>query len=122
MVASQTAMTNSQELGISVLDYHVLLSLAEGPRYGYAIKDAVVADSLGAAHPRAGTLYRVLARLMAREWVTELTIPPETVRHPGRARRYYSLTAEGRRTLVNETQRLRRVAGLAEDRLAARSP
>jgi len=39
------------------------------------------------------------------------------VAHPGLARRYYTLTARGRRTLADETQRLKRTAAVAEKRL-----
>src|SRR3954470_22302218 len=41
---------------MSALEYHVLLALASGPLHGYAVKDAVVAESSGALVPRAGSL------------------------------------------------------------------
>jgi DNA-binding PadR family transcriptional regulator len=34
---------------VSTLEYHVLLSMADGALYGYAIKNAVEAESSGAA-------------------------------------------------------------------------
>jgi DNA-binding PadR family transcriptional regulator len=103
--------------GISTLEYHVLLSLAEEPLYGYAIKDAVAAESDATLTPRAGSLYRVLARMMTSGFVTE-TEPAEPAEpHPGLARRYYGLTGEGRRALAAETRRLKGAAALAEERL-----
>ncbi len=99
------------------LDYHVLLALAQGPLYGYAIRDAVESESQGALTPRAGTLYRVLARLMGEELVRETRPPEETPPHPGKERRYYGLTPAGRSALAGEARRLKRAADLAEERL-----
>jgi DNA-binding PadR family transcriptional regulator len=102
---------------MSRLEYHVLLALAGRPLYGYAIKDAVASESTGKLRPRAGTLYRVLARLMTTGLVSE-TSPAEAAEpHPGLARKYYGLTVEGRRTLAAEAQRLKGAAALAEKRL-----
>jgi len=101
---------------MSSLEYHVMLSMATGPKYGYAIKDAVAAESVGTLQPRAGTLYRVLARLMTQEWVTEVQ-PDDDSPHPGLTRRYYGLTARGRSALAQEANRLRGAAALAEERL-----
>jgi DNA-binding PadR family transcriptional regulator len=102
---------------ISPLEYHVLLSLATAPQYGYAIKESVERESGGTLNPPAGSLYRVLARLMSRGWVDETEPEGERPPHPGLARRYYRLTAEGRAALAYETRRLREVAKLAEARL-----
>lgn len=106
---------NAREL--SNLEYHVLLAMADGPRYGYAIRDAVESESDGTLTPRAGTLYRVLARLMTWGLVSETEPEEEAPPHPGRARRYYGLTAEGRAALAAEARRLRGAAALAEERL-----
>jgi DNA-binding PadR family transcriptional regulator len=105
--------------GMSMLDYHVLLSLADGPRYGYAVKDAVECESAGALSPRAGSLYRVLARLMSSGLVRETVPEREPSPHPGRARKYYALTEAGRRALGAEARRLKQAAALAEDRLGS---
>ena len=100
----------------SPIEYHVLLSLAKGPLYGYAIKGAVERDSGGALTPRAGSLYRILARLMTAGWVEEVQVEEEG-EHPGRDRKYYGLTPEGRVALKDEADRLRDVAALAARRL-----
>lgn len=109
-------MTDTNDAGFSTIEYHVLLSLAGGARYGYAIKDAVAEESAGTLTPRAGSLYRVIARLMTRGLVTE-TEPAESEPHPGLARRYYGLTLEGRGALAAEARRLKGSAALAEERL-----
>jgi DNA-binding PadR family transcriptional regulator len=103
--------------GLNALDYHVLLALATGPLYGYAIKDAVEADSDGALTPRAGSLYRVLARLVTAGLVGEAVPAGKHEPHPGHARRYYELTAAGRRALAEEARRLKHTAALVERRL-----
>jgi DNA-binding PadR family transcriptional regulator len=102
---------------MSTLEYHVLLALASGPLYGYAIKDAVAAESAGTLTPRAGSLYRVLARLMTSGLVKEANPADEPEPHPGLARRYYALTAAGRRALAAEAARLKHTAAVAERRL-----
>jgi DNA-binding PadR family transcriptional regulator len=104
--------------GMSTLEYHVLLAMAGGAQYGYAIKDRVVEESSGTLRPRAGSLYRVLARLMTTGLVTEVT-PEVTEAHPGHARKYYGLTVSGRGALATEASRLKGAAALAEERLGA---
>lgn len=102
---------------LSTLEYHVLLAMAGGPLYGYAIKDSVEAESRGSLTPRAGSLYRVLARLMTAGLVAEAAPAEAPAPHPGRERIYYGLTAEGRGALAAEARRLKGAAALAEERL-----
>lgn len=101
---------------MSILDFHVLLALASGPLYGYAIRDAVADESGGTVDPRAGTLYRVLARLMTSGLVAEAR-PDDPPPHPGHARRYYRLTPTGKRALASEARRLKGTAAMVEARL-----
>lgn len=102
--------------GMSLLEYHVLLALASAPLHGYAIKDVVAAESAGTLMPRAGSLYRVIARLMTVGFVkdTELANSPA---HPGLARKYYALTPSGRAALAAEARRQKQTATMAEKRL-----
>jgi len=102
---------------LSRLEFHVLLALAGGPLHGYAVAEAVAAESGGALVPRAGSLYRVVARLVSSRLVAETAPPGEAPAHPGLARRYYALTAAGRRLLAEEAGRLKRSAAVAEERL-----
>lgn len=111
-------VTESETAGISLLEYHVLLALASGPMHGYAIKDAVAVESGGSLAPRAGSLYRVIARLCTSALVAE-THAPEADPHPGLARKYYRLTPRGRVALAEEARRLKRAAAMAEKRLGA---
>lgn len=113
-------MTKPSET-LNALEYHVLLALADAPLYGYAVKEAVERESRGAVTPRAGSLYRVLARMMTRGWVTETEPEGDVEPHPGRERRYYALTPSGRDVLRDEAERLRDAAALAARRLGAAS-
>lgn len=101
---------------MNLLEYHVLLALAGGTLHGYAIAERVAAESGGALQPRAGSLYRVIARLVDSRLVAESEAAAD-VAHPGLARRYYTLTSHGKRLLADETQRLKRTAAVAERRL-----
>jgi DNA-binding PadR family transcriptional regulator len=102
--------------GMSLLEYHVLLALASAPLHGYAIKDVVAAESAGTLTPRAGSLYRVIARLMTVGYLTE-TGPADVAPHPGLARKYYALTSSGRAALAAEARRQKQAAAIAEKRL-----
>ena len=103
--------------GISLLEYHVLLALASSPLHGYAIKDVVADESGGSLTPRAGSLYRILARLMTAGFVTDTEPKGALEPHPGLARKYYALTSAGRAALAAEARRLKQSAAMAEKRL-----
>ena len=105
-------------MGASLLEFHVRLALANGALHGYAIAERVAAESGGTLRPRAGSLYRVIARLISEGLVAESEGEAEAeTPHPGLARRYYALTAAGRRTLSEEARRLKQAAAAAEKRL-----
>ena len=103
----------------SNLEYHVMLAMAGGPKYGYAIKTAIERESDGTLMPRAGSLYRVIARLISARLVEECEAPEPSAPHPGQARKYYRLTGPGRRALAAEARRLEEIAALAAERLRA---
>ncbi len=96
--------------------YLVLLSLAEGPRHGYAIVQAVLGLSDGATRLGAGTLYGLLDRLGTAGMVE----PAGEEVVDGRLRRYYRLTEQGSAAALAETARLRALARRARGALAAR--
>jgi DNA-binding PadR family transcriptional regulator len=87
---------------------YILISLADGPKHGYAMTqdiEAVSGQKLG-----AGTLYGAIARLEARKWIEPL--PAEERRRP------YRLTAAGHRVLRHRLDSLRAVARIGRARLA----
>lgn len=102
---------------LSATDFHVLMVLAEGPSYGYAIMKAVREHSDGTVSPEIGAMYRILSRLLAEGWVKETT-PPKGARRGARGlpRRYYALTRDGRAVARAEARRLARVVAFASER------
>lgn len=102
---------------LSATDFHVLMVLAEGPSYGYAIMKAVDEHSGGAVSSEIGAMYRILSRLLAEGWVEEAAAPEGARRGArGLPRRYYALTQKGRTVALAEASRLSRVVALAGER------
>lgn len=79
------------------LDALLLATLTEGPRHGYAMKEALRAGSGGRLDLPSGTVYPALHRL---ERAGLIRGSWSTVN--GRRRRSYQLTAAGRRALSDE--------------------
>ncbi|MES2306861.1 MAG: PadR family transcriptional regulator [Gemmatimonadota bacterium] len=111
-------MTHDPVPDLSTLEFHVLLALAAEPLYGYALKDAISTESGGMLTPRAGSLYRVVARLMG-DGLVKTAEPVDAEPHPGLERKYYALTQRGHRVLAAEAQRLKHAVATAERRLNA---
>lgn len=86
----------------------ILVSLAEGPKHGYAIQDDIAATS--GERPGPGTLYGAIRRLEDRGLIEALA---ERDR-----RKPYQLTPAGRDALRAELQRVSRVAATGLRRLA----
>jgi DNA-binding PadR family transcriptional regulator len=87
---------------------YILISLADGPKHGYAMTqdiEAVTGQKLG-----PGTLYGAIARLEAREWIEPL--PADDRRRP------YRHTAAGQKVLNHRLDSQRAVARLGRARLA----
>ena len=92
----------------------ILTALASGTQHGYGIISDVADISGGRVKLLAGTLYTALERLRA-DGLIEVD-REEIV--DNRLRRYYRLTAEGRRQLAVEAARLQSNAAAALTRLA----
>ena len=87
---------------------YILISLADGPKHGYAMTQdihEVTGQRLG-----PGTLYGAIARLEARNWIEPL--PAEDRRRP------YRLTGAGQKILRARLLALRTVTRVAQARLA----
>ena len=87
---------------------YILISLADGPKHGYAMTQDI--ETVSGQKLGPGTLYGAIARLEARRWIEPLA--PEERRRP------YRLTAAGRRVLRHRLQRLRALAHVGRARLA----
>jgi DNA-binding PadR family transcriptional regulator len=86
----------------------ILASLADADRHGYAIRKDVAARSAGEVRLGSTTLYRVLGQLLDEGLIEEARSRPAPELDDER-RRYFHLTAAGRRALGAEMRRLERV-------------
>jgi DNA-binding PadR family transcriptional regulator len=84
--------------------FHLLLALTNQERHGYALMQDVAAQSGGTVELGPGTLYGALKRLLALKLVEESDRRPDPDLDDQR-RRYYGLTALGRRALAAEAAR-----------------
>ncbi len=86
----------------------ILISLADGPKHGYAMIEDI--ENVAGVTLGPGTLYGAISRLEARGLIKALA--PENRRNP------YKLTAAGQRSLRERLAALSAVARAGERRLA----
>jgi len=94
---------------------HILLSLAGDDRHGLGIAADVKAFTNGRLTLGPGTLYGTIKRLLEAGLIEDLGSPSGDEDDP--RRRYYRITARGRRALEAETEGLASVLGVARRRL-----
>ena len=85
--------------------FHILLSLAGGEQHGYGIMQEVLNRTTGKVRLWPATLYGSIKRLIEAELIEESDERPAPELDDAR-RRYYRLTALGRRVLDAECERL----------------
>jgi DNA-binding PadR family transcriptional regulator len=90
--------------------FHVLLSVADGQKHGYAILKEVEARTDGSVRLSTGTLYGIIKRMLQDGWIRE-SVLGSTDR-----RRAYRLTAFGRKIALAEANRLRDLVRVAESK------
>lgn len=86
----------------------VLVSLADGPKHGYAMAQDI--ERISGQKLGPGTLYGAITRLEAARWIEPM--PAEDRRRP------YRLTSAGTRVLRARLESLRAIARAAQARLA----
>jgi len=101
--------------------YHILLSLADDARHGYAILKEVETRSHGRLKLSTGTLYAAIKRLLGSGLIEETEAGPEAQTDDAR-RRYYSLTPLGRSVARAETRRMADLVTLAASKDLAPAP
>jgi DNA-binding PadR family transcriptional regulator len=94
---------------------HVLLSLADSDKHGYAIIQEVNERTHGDVSLGAGTLYTMLKRLLADGLLAESGERPDP-RLDDQRRRYYRLTPFGRDVAIAEIERLEDVVSQARQK------
>jgi DNA-binding PadR family transcriptional regulator len=87
---------------------YILISLADGPKHGYAMTQDIEAVSGQKLGP--GTLYGAIARLEARKWIEPL--PADDRRRP------YKLTGAGQKVLRARLDSIKSMARVGAQRLA----
>src|SRR5215470_3331806 len=85
--------------------FHIMLALAGGDQHGYGIMQEVLDRTAGKVRLWPATLYGSIKRLIEAELIEESEQRPAPELDDAR-RRYYRLTALGRRVLDAECERL----------------
>jgi PadR family transcriptional regulator, regulatory protein PadR len=98
--------TERLELLQGTLDLLILRTLIFGPQHGQGIARAIQEASAAELLVEHGALYPALQRLEARGWISAQW----GISSNNRKARFYSLTVAGRRQLVKETTRWKRLA------------
>ena len=88
--------------------FHIMLSLAGGEQHGYGIMQEVLQRTTGKVRLWPATLYGSIKRLIEAELIEESDERPAPELDDAR-RRYYRLTALGKRVLDAECERLQQL-------------
>ena len=111
-------MANEGKNALTESTFFILLSLAEGPRHGYAIMREAEELSDGRVKLSTGTLYGAIKRLLDEGWIRRAADPEPQGNN--RERFAYNLTAEGRRILDAEARRLESLVKILRKRAAGK--
>lgn len=84
--------------------FHILVAVADRERHGYAIMQDVAARTGGKLRMSPGTLYGSIKRMLHDGLIEELDERPDS-EHDDVRRRYYRITALGRRVAMAESER-----------------
>ena len=98
-------------LPLPPVTFHLLLSLVDGERHGYAIIQDVEARTSGELRLSAGTLYRSIARMVEQGLITEVV--KRRTEADDERRRYYRITPFGTAVARAEMRRLSDLVRLA---------
>lgn len=92
--------------------FHILFTLAEGEKHGYAIMKEVEEISGGQFTMGPGTLYTTIQRLLELGFIEETSTSSDSERR----RRYYRLLRRGRQILEAELSRMESLVRSAQRR------
>ena len=95
----------TSELMRGNLDLMVLSVISEERRYGYSIQQRLTEVSAGLVKVQAGTLYPLLHKLEA-----EKLVRARWDKSTGRKRKWYEITATGRRRLAHQASQWQQYA------------
>src|SRR5262249_45763846 len=97
---------------LSPAHFHILLSLGEGERHGYALKREIAARTEGKMKLGPGVLYNSIQKLLELGLIEESDDRPDPHLDDER-RRYYRITSLGRRVAAAEAARMKQLVKLA---------
>lgn len=100
---------------LPVAAFHILLALAEEDLHGYAIMRQVEEQTNGRVRLGPGTLYSSIQSLLEENLIEEVEARADS-RLGAERRRYYRLTAAGRKLACAEAERLAGLLRLARAR------
>lgn len=95
-----------------VSEFQILLALADEERHGYAIGREIADRTGGEVQLGPGTLYGSIKRMVASGLIEESDERPDPELDDER-RRYYRITALGRRVAAAEARRMERLVAIA---------
>ena len=101
-------------LPLSAATFQILFTLVEGEKHGYAIRQDVEAETEGSVVIHIGSLYNHIRRLQKYGLITESEDRP--LSEDDSRRRYYRLTERGKKVLLAEADRVRKLVVLLEEK------
>ena len=107
-------------LPLKPVAFQILLSLADGERHGYGITQDIASRTSARMRIEPGNLYRSLKAMLDDALIEESERRPAADLDDER-RRYYRITALGRRVAVAETARLAQIVREAKGKKWLRS-
>lgn len=108
-------------LPLTATVFHVLLSLAQGPKHGYAIHREVADRTEGRVALSIGTLYTTLGRLLKEGMVEKAGRQPASLSEDER-RLYYRLTSFGQEVAIAELEQMKKSLAVAKEVKLLRKP
>jgi DNA-binding PadR family transcriptional regulator len=102
---------SKRDLRIGRVHFHLMLSLSQGPRHGYAMMQEIEDRTSGKIKLGPSSLYYSLARLAEEGLIAESDPTDNDSSDP--RRRYYELTEDGRKRLQAEADAMAEVVAHA---------
>jgi DNA-binding PadR family transcriptional regulator len=112
-MSSRELKPPSALLPLSPSFFHILLSLGEGERHGYALKREISQRTHGELKLGPGMLYGSINKMLELGLIEESADRPDPHLDDER-RRYYRITNYGRKVVQAEAARMRELAQLAK--------
>jgi DNA-binding PadR family transcriptional regulator len=107
-------MSPREPVALTNAMFSVLLSIGSRPLHGWAIMKEIEKRTNGAEMLLPGSLYNTISRMLDAGLVREAKAPADAPDDDAK-RRYYRITAAGRRAAAAEAERLESLLRMARD-------